>query len=66
MIPAIALLRQKYPLRMTIFFPTRFLQMFYQYEDVNCADLVLSDTLFDSLITYKFVCVLISKRKPDL
>ena len=40
--------------------------MFYQYEDVNCADLVLSDTLFDSLITYKFVCVLISKRKLDL
>lgn len=62
-IPAIALLRQKYPLSMTIFFPTEFLQMFYQYQDVNCTNLVVSDTIFDSFITFKYVQALFSSKQ---
>ncbi|KAF8911455.1 hypothetical protein CPB84DRAFT_1841968 [Gymnopilus junonius] len=47
-IPAIAMLQQKYPLRMTCFFPTEFLQSFYVTQDVNCTNLVMMDTIFDS------------------
>ncbi|KAF8905587.1 hypothetical protein CPB84DRAFT_1676492, partial [Gymnopilus junonius] len=52
-IPAIAMLRQKYPLRMTCFFPTEFLQSFYVTQDVNCTNLVTTDTIFDSFKLFK-------------
>ncbi|KAF8906949.1 hypothetical protein CPB84DRAFT_1844084 [Gymnopilus junonius] len=48
LIPAIALLRKEYLVRMTVFFPVAFLQTLYITEDVNCTDLNATDTILDN------------------
>ncbi|KAF8878972.1 hypothetical protein CPB84DRAFT_1852209 [Gymnopilus junonius] len=47
-IPAIAFLREKYPIRMTTFFPVMFLQMLYTTEDVDCTDFEKMDAIMDN------------------
>jgi len=46
LIPAIAYLHLGYPLRVSLFFPTAFLQSFCINPELNLSDLILTDTFF--------------------
>ena len=53
LIPAIAYLRTTYPLRVSLFFPAAFLEKFCINPDLDCANLITTDTFFDAIYLYK-------------
>lgn len=53
LIPAIAYLRKTYPLRVSIFFPADFLEIFCVDPDLDCTNLTTTDIFFDSIYLYK-------------
>lgn len=55
LIPAVAYLRKTYPLRVGLFFPTAFLEIFGVSPEVDCTNLMTTDAIFDSIYLYKFV-----------
>lgn len=48
-IPAIAYLRTTYPLKLTMFFPTSFLDTFLVNNEVDLTDFTATDTVMDQL-----------------
>lgn len=48
-IPAIAHLRRVYPLRLTMFFPTSFLDTFLANNDIDLTDFTTTDVIMDQL-----------------
>ena len=53
LIPAIAYLRSTYPLRVSLFFPSTFLDVFSVNKDLDCTNLLSTDLFFDSINLYK-------------
>jgi hypothetical protein len=53
LIPAIAHLRTIYPLRVSLFFPVAFLEIFGVDPDLDCTNLMTTDAFFDSIYLYK-------------
>lgn len=53
LIPAIAYLRTTYPLSVSLFFPSTFLEDFNVDRDLDCANLLMTDIFFDSIYLYK-------------
>ncbi|KAF8184853.1 hypothetical protein BJ912DRAFT_927667 [Pholiota molesta] len=51
-IPAIAYLRKKYPLEISIFFPVSFLESFMGINNVDCTHLNSTDLIWDALYLY--------------
>ena len=51
--PCIAFLREKYPLKLRLVFPTSFLSQFCppsQIQSINCTDISYTDNLFDRFV----------------
>ena len=57
MIPAIAYLRTVYPLKLTMFFPTSFLDNFLVNNEVDLTDFTMMDTVMDQLYIMQRVFV---------
>ncbi|KAF8958633.1 hypothetical protein BDZ97DRAFT_1668168, partial [Flammula alnicola] len=53
LIPAISYLRTTYPLHVSLLFPTSFLQNFAVDPHLDCTNLMMTDTFFDSIYLYK-------------
>lgn len=53
LIPAIAYLRTTYPLRVSLFFPAAFLEIFCVNSELDCTNLMTTDVFFDSIYLYK-------------
>ena len=53
LIPAIAYLRETYPLRVTLFFPAAFLEVFCINAELDCTNLMTTDVFFDAIYLYK-------------
>lgn len=55
LIPAIAYLRSTYPLRVDLFFPSAFLEIFCVNPDLDFTNLTTTDLFFDSIYLYKLI-----------
>lgn len=53
LIPAVAYLRRKYPLEISMFFPVSFLESFMGEKCVDCTHLNSTDMVWDELYLYK-------------
>lgn len=54
LIPAISYLRSTYPLRVNLFFPSIFLEVFSVDKELDCTNLLSTDLFFDSINLYKY------------
>jgi hypothetical protein len=53
LIPAITYLRSTYPLRVSVFFPAAFLEIFRVKSEVDCTNLMTTDAFFDTIYLSK-------------